>query len=82
MAPVPHSHRMSCDSRCPFEARHVRLRKQKDLHATEQEWIYQALKGELTEKNSVRAQEQGALRTESSCACFQVQLSEATGHGQ
>ncbi|CAE8606259.1 unnamed protein product, partial [Polarella glacialis] len=31
--------------------------KTKDLHATEQEWLFQAMKGELIEKNSVKAQE-------------------------
>mmetsp|Transcript_40175 Transcript_40175/g.116161 ORF Transcript_40175/g.116161 Transcript_40175/m.116161 type:complete len:556 (+) Transcript_40175:82-1749(+) len=33
------------------------IRRTKELHLVEQEWLYQALKGELTEKNSVKAQE-------------------------
>lgn len=34
-----------------------RIWKTKELHAAEQEWLYQAVKGELLEKNSVKAQE-------------------------
>eukprot|EP00440_Ansanella_granifera_P002464 gb/GFBE01002681.1/.p1 GENE.gb/GFBE01002681.1/~~gb/GFBE01002681.1/.p1 ORF type:complete len:554 (+),score=120.03 gb/GFBE01002681.1/:1-1662(+) len=35
----------------------LKIWKSKDLHATEQEWLFQASKGELVEKNSVKAQE-------------------------
>jgi len=35
----------------------TKIWKVKELHAQEQEWLFQALKGELSEKNSVKAQE-------------------------
>lgn len=39
-----------------------RIWKTKDLHTSEQEWLFQALKGELAEKNSVKAQEYNLVK--------------------
>lgn len=39
-----------------------RIWKTRDLHTSEQEWIFQALKGELVEKNSVKAQEYNLVK--------------------
>mmetsp|Transcript_16314 Transcript_16314/g.28568 ORF Transcript_16314/g.28568 Transcript_16314/m.28568 type:complete len:554 (+) Transcript_16314:56-1717(+) len=35
----------------------LKIWKTKELHTAEQEWLFQAVKGELVEKNSVKAQE-------------------------
>mmetsp|Transcript_37525 Transcript_37525/g.69942 ORF Transcript_37525/g.69942 Transcript_37525/m.69942 type:complete len:554 (+) Transcript_37525:120-1781(+) len=36
--------------------------KVRDLHTVEQEWLFQAMKGELSEKNSVKAQEYNLVK--------------------
>ncbi|CAJ1369296.1 unnamed protein product [Effrenium voratum] len=40
----------------------TKIWKVKELHATEQEWLFQALRGDLAEKNSVKAQEYNLVK--------------------
>eukprot|EP00438_Fugacium_kawagutii_P030930 Skav202932 [mRNA] locus=scaffold1565:365828:373071:- [translate_table: standard] len=44
------------------DAPEQRIWKTRDLHTSEQEWLFQALKGELSEKNSVKAQEYNLVK--------------------